>query len=222
MHCFRERIQSPNGRYTSLLKHCLFFSLWLRDLVGQASLVSSLLDPVRVVTDRRWWLHTGERGQSLFEQPLMIDSLPPELASFLPMISPRANLTAVASGLAWKEMRHPYLSRSLAYLFFSKWMMNGSEIGFTLQLQIGSLSLRESRLDEGDIKILRAWYSASFWDLSSYYSVTHFVRCRESNQNAAESNKYRALKVPGSCRRGLYLMPMEAVSKDEYAHLPMT
>ncbi|KAF3617180.1 hypothetical protein FXO38_34125 [Capsicum annuum] len=41
----------------------------------------------------------------------MIDSLSPALASFLPMISPRANSIAVASKLAWKKRRHPYLSR---------------------------------------------------------------------------------------------------------------
>ncbi|KAI5669109.1 hypothetical protein M9H77_18962 [Catharanthus roseus] len=31
-----------------------------------------------------------------------------------------------------------------------------------------------------------------------HYSVTHFARCRKSNQNAVESNKYRALKVLGT------------------------
>jgi hypothetical protein len=31
----------------------------------------------------------SQAGQSFFEKALMIDSLPPALASFLPMISPR-------------------------------------------------------------------------------------------------------------------------------------
>lgn len=43
-------------------------------------------------------------------------------------------------------------------------------------------------------------------------SVTHFARCRKENQNAAEGARFlQELQI---------IMPMEAVSRDEHAHLP--